>query len=248
MMTDFNIEADLHTHTLASTHAYSTITENAKYASEIGLKAIAMTDHTGSMPDSPHIWHLRNAKRVLPRELFGVTVLRGAEINIADYSGNLDTKDSDLDFLEWVVMSYHRHYFENYRTEDRKTVTDGYLRALRNPHIDIIGHPTASTFPVDWARLVPAAKEAGVILELNESSLNTGKSPASEVAEMLKLCKTYSCPISVDTDAHFFTLIGGINTCRKALYEADFPRELIFNSDWDRVREHILKKHPDCGI
>ena len=54
------IEADLHTHTLASTHAYSTIKENCQCAAEYGLKAIAMTDHMINMPDSPHIWHFEN--------------------------------------------------------------------------------------------------------------------------------------------------------------------------------------------
>lgn len=247
-MEKYMIQADMHTHTLASTHAYSTITENAKYACEIGLRAIAMTDHTGIMPDSPHIWHLRNAKRVLPRDIFGVSVIRGAEINIADYSGTLDTKDSDLDWLEWVIVSYHRHYFKDYKTADSKTVTNGYLKAIENPHIDMIGHPTASTFPVDWKTLVPAAKEAGVILELNESSISTGKSPASEVGKMLELCKKYSCMISVDTDAHFWSQIGRITNCEKALRETDFPKDLVFNSNWERIRAHIISKHPDCGI
>lgn len=242
------IQADLHTHTLASTHAYSTVTENAKYASEIGLKAIAMTDHINIMPDSPHIWHLRNAKRVLPHEIYGVTVLRGAEVNIADYSGALDTKDSDLDWLEWVVASYHSHYFVNFSPADPDTVTAGYINALRNPHVDMLGHPTAIKFPVNWERLVPAAKEAGVLLELNESSLKTGKSPAEVVSEMLRCCKKYSCEIAVDTDAHFWSLIGQTQGCERALYEADFPRELVVNADWDRVRERILKKHPECGI
>lgn len=248
MMKELLIQADMHTHTLASTHAYSTVTENAKFASEIGLKAVAMTDHTGNMPDSPHIWHLRNAKRVLPRELFGVTVIRGAEVNIADYSGMLDTKDSDLDWLEWVVMSYHRHYFPDFKPADPETVTAGYLKALENPKIDLIGHPTASTFPVVWEKLIPAAKEAGVAVELNESSINTGKSPAKEVAEMLRLCKKYKCFISVDTDAHFWSLIGQTPACERALSESEFPKDLILNSDWDMVREHILSKHPDCGI
>lgn len=247
-MEKYFIQADMHTHTLASTHAYSTITENAKYASEIGLKAIAMTDHVNLMPDSPHIWHLRNMKRVLPRQIFGVTVVRGAEVNIADFSGAIDTCDSDLDTLDWVVLSYHKHYFRNYSTPDPKAVTDGYIKAFENRRIDIVGHPTASTFPVEWERLVPAAKEAGVLLELNESSINSGKSPASAVAEMLRLCKKYGCMISVDTDAHFWSRIGEITNCKKALYEADFPVKLIANSDWESLCGRILAKRPDIDL
>ena len=242
------IQADMHTHTLASTHAYSTITENCKFAAEIGLKAIAMTDHTNMMPDSPHIWHFRNMHRVFPRKLFGVTVVQGAEVNIANYSGELDVPDKDLAFLDWVVASYHRHYFENYVTADPKTVTDGYLKALENPHVDMIGHPTATTFPVEWERLVPAAKEAGVLLELNESSINSGKSPKNVVSEMLTLCKKYSCPIVVDTDAHFWSQIGHTQSCELALHELDFPMALIANADWENIRGRILKKRPDRDI
>lgn len=242
------IQADLHTHTIASAHAYSTVTENAGYASEIGLKAIAMTDHTNLMPDSAHIWHFRNAKRVLPRQIHGVTVIRGAEVNIAGYSGGLDVKDSDLDWLEWVIASYHSHCFENFRPADPETVTDGYIEALKNPKIDMIGHPTASNFPVEWERLVPAAKEAGVILELNESSIKTGKSPAAAVTEMLNACKKYGCLISLDSDAHFWSLIGGTGECEKAIRETQFPLSLIANADWDCIRAIILKKHPECGI
>ena len=56
------IQADLHTHTIASTHAYSTISENCIWAEKYGLKAVAMTDHAMKMPDSPHVWHFENLK------------------------------------------------------------------------------------------------------------------------------------------------------------------------------------------
>ena len=53
------LEADLHVHTLASSHAYSTITEIARWSADIGLNAVAFTDHGSAMPDAPHIWHLQ---------------------------------------------------------------------------------------------------------------------------------------------------------------------------------------------
>ena len=124
------IEADLHTHTVASTHAYSTITENCRAAADKGLKAIAMTDHYLTMPDAPHIWHFNNL-RVLPRSLFGVTVLKGAEVNIINYDGELDISESDISKLEWVVASYHKYMFSELST-GHKTVTDAYLRVCRN--------------------------------------------------------------------------------------------------------------------
>ena len=66
---------DTHTHTLASTHAYSTVMENAKYASEIGMEAIAVTDHAPAIPDGAHEWHFLNLK-ALPREKRALFILR----------------------------------------------------------------------------------------------------------------------------------------------------------------------------
>lgn len=53
-----HLQGDMHTHTIASTHAYSTITENCQWAEKYGMKGIAMTDHAMNMPDSPHILSL----------------------------------------------------------------------------------------------------------------------------------------------------------------------------------------------
>ncbi len=100
------IKADLHCHTVASTHAYSTVWELAKYASSVGLEAIAVTDHSPALPDAPHIWHFENLS-ALPRTLEGVTLLRGAEVNITDISGSIDLPEYILKRLDIVVASIH---------------------------------------------------------------------------------------------------------------------------------------------
>ena len=76
--------ADTHTHTLASTHAYSTVLENAKFASEAGLAYLGITDHAPSMTDAPHWWHFENL-RVLPDELYGVKLLKGIEADLCGF-------------------------------------------------------------------------------------------------------------------------------------------------------------------
>ena len=72
------------------------------------------------MPDSPHFWHFNNM-RVLPREIYGVTVIRGAETNIYNYEGELDIGEDILKNLEWVVASYHKYTFPNYAPADHRT-------------------------------------------------------------------------------------------------------------------------------
>ena len=90
------IIADLHTHTLCATHAYQTVNEMAAAAKAAGYCALAITDHAPAMPDAPHSWHFSNWGS-LPREIDGVAMLYGAEVNVMDTKGGLDmTQRQDL--------------------------------------------------------------------------------------------------------------------------------------------------------
>ncbi len=240
------IEADLHTHTVASTHAYSTITENCRAAADKGLKAIAMTDHYLAMPDAPHIWHFNNL-RVLPRSLFGVTVLKGAEVNIINYDGDLDISESDISKLEWVVASYHKYMFSELST-DPKVVTDGYLKLCRNPYVDVIGHPTTDYFPFEYERAIKAFKEYDKLVEVNESSIKLKKGSAKNVVPILEMCKKYEVPVVVNTDAHFWDAVGEVPVSEKILKDIDFPRKLVANADWECIKSRINKKRPELKL
>ena len=70
--------ADMHMHTIASTHAYSTMEEMLSAAARKGFFAAAITDHGVAMPGAPGTWYFQNMK-VLPRVYKGVLVLRGQE-------------------------------------------------------------------------------------------------------------------------------------------------------------------------
>lgn len=238
------IQADLHTHTIASTHAYSTITENCAYAAEIGLRAIAMTDHGMASPDSPHKWHFDNLS-ILPRTIKGVYVIRGVEANIVDDDSGIDIDVSTLESLEWVAASFHSQTF--IPGNERKN-TETYLKLCENQYIDMFAHPTTTKFPFDMEVCIKKFKEYGKLVELNESSIISGKSPISICAEMLRLCKKYELPVVVNTDSHYCELIGHTDTASELIDALGFPYELVFNADWDRVREHIINKHGIIGL
>jgi putative hydrolase len=78
------IIADLHTHTIASTHAYATINEMTEQASALGLFALAITDHARTMPGAPGPFYFESLG-ILPKYLKGVRLLAGIEANICDY-------------------------------------------------------------------------------------------------------------------------------------------------------------------
>ncbi|GFP38274.1 putative hydrolase, partial [Candidatus Hakubella thermalkaliphila] len=95
------ILADLHVHTLASGHAYSTIEEIAAAAAAKQLEVVAITDHGPAMPGGPHEYYFGNLW-VLPAEVGGVTILRGAEVNILEEHGRLDLPEVLLKQLDIV--------------------------------------------------------------------------------------------------------------------------------------------------
>lgn len=238
------LQADLHTHTIASTHAYSTITENCEWAAKYGLKAIAMTDHAMSMPDSPHIWHFANLG-IIPRKISGVTVLKGIEANIINIDGELDVEDWLLSQMEWVVASMHG---EVIKPDTKANITKAYLNLCQNPHVDVIGHCTGDMFYFDYETGVKAFKEYGKLVEINESSIINKKGSRKNCYELLKLCKKYEVPVVVDSDSHFCQNIGQTPNAVKIIEELDFPEKLIINTDWDKLRDFIINKRKKLDI
>ncbi|NLL29667.1 MAG: phosphatase [Clostridiales bacterium] len=219
---------DVHTHTIASGHAYSTLMENAKAASEKGIKVLGTTEHGITMPASPHTWYFGNY-RVLPRELFGVTMLYGVEANIMDYDGNLDMTDSILDKLDIVIGSIHT---EVYKVGNIEENTRAFTNAIKKGKIDIIGHLGNPAVSVDFEEVVKCAKEHDVLIEINNSSFTTSR-PGSflNCREIALLCKEYNTKIIINSDAHFCTKIGEFTEAINMLESINFPEELIINKD-----------------
>ncbi|MBQ8568007.1 MAG: phosphatase [Oscillospiraceae bacterium] len=234
-----NICADLHTHTVASTHAYSTVAEMAAEAARKGLKAIAFTDHTPASTDGPHIWHFHNLHKAIPRELYGVKIIYGAEASVSDYEGRLDFPQKECEALDWIIGSVHTEILPSHSVEKN---TETYLKLAENPLVDVIGHPANVKFLFDYEKGLKKIRECGKLVELNESTIRW-KNTEKNYIEILKLCKKYEIPIIVNTDAHFMTAAGDFTESLRMLDELDFPEKLVFNADWERVREHINKKH-----
>ena len=97
---------DTHTHTLASGHSYSTIREMAHTANERGLKLLGITEHAPKMPGSCHEFYFQNLK-VVDRQMCGVELLLGAELNIMDSDGTVDLPDTILRKLDITIASLH---------------------------------------------------------------------------------------------------------------------------------------------
>ncbi len=224
--------ADLHTHTVASGHAFSTVTELATAASEKGLELIAFTDHGPSVPGGAHFWYFWNAKVVPPR-IAGVRVLRGCEANVADTESGLDLPDQVLAGLDLVAVGFHP--LTGFDECDRARNTAALLRAMANPLVDIVTHPgNAAEFPLNAAEVVAAAVAHGVALELNNHSFDprSGRSGGRATErEFAIAARDAGAWISLGSDAHYHDQVGDLANALAVVEEIGFPRERIVNID-----------------
>ncbi len=226
--------ADMHTHTISSTHAYSTIFENIKVAKERGLKFIAITDHSEKSIGGPGEWYFENLREI-PKEVEGVKVLTGIECNILNSTGELDYPIGMGKPLDWVVASIHRNYFNS----PIATTTETWLNIAENPKVNVIAHSGSEDYKYDYEKVIPAFGEKHKLVEINNSSFSIRKSSIKNCAEIARICKKYSVPVIVNTDAHFCTKIGNFDNALKMLEEVDFPAELIINSNYENMNNYI---------
>lgn len=229
---------DTHTHTIASTHAYSTVLEMAKYASKVGLEAIAITDHAPAIPDGAHSWHFQNLKAV-PRELYGVKILYGAELNILDLDGNIDLADEVIEKLDVVNASIHEPC---YKDCDAKDHTNAYMNIANNPLVDIICHSGSPKFTYDYEKVIEQAKKNNKLIEINNHSFYVRQSSILNCRKIAEICKEKEVGIVVSSDAHITFDLGEYNKALEMLKEISFPEKLIMNRDLKSFENFMKEK------
>jgi len=229
-----NLIADLHTHTIASGHAYSTLRENAAQAAERGLKILGISDHAPGMPETTTMGYFSNMK-VWGRRMLGVRILRGAELNIMNGRGDIDLPAEALGRLDYAIASLHTLTCSSLGAEGN---TEAVIAAMAHPVIRCIGHPDDGHFPLDFWKLAAAAKERGIALELNNASLTPVTSRLNgrrNAADMLLACKELGTPVLVNTDSHISDDVGDFAYAQALLSETGFPEELIVNASEKRL-------------
>lgn len=238
-----DIHADLQTHSNWSDGKLSML-EMAQAAAKRGLKVIAFTDHsvslgvTGGLSIQDHKKQAAEIKKVQEKLGDSILVLHATEVEIkAD--GTLDYPDEFLASLDLVLASLHTSL-----RQPREKVTQRVLNAIRNPNVDIIGHPTGRLIPdregadLDMDALLKAAAESGVALEINAdpARLDLDDSYA-------RLAKEMGIPLSINTDAHFEShfdvLPYGVAIARRAWVE---PKDVINCWPTKKLLEWLKKR------
>ncbi len=231
------LEADLHTHTIASGHAFSTIREMAEYASIMELKMIAITDHGIKMPGGPHEYYFSQIMG-LPSSIYGVEILKGVEANIIDQHGSLDMPQRVLDNLDLVLASFHTD--TGYQTGSVEQNTRALIAAIQNPYVHMITHPGNPEFPVDLEKIAQAAKLAGKALEINNSSFSLsrpGSTPrCNHMAHIVAKTETI---VSINSDAHSCFAVRSFDKALEAAEKAGIKPSRVLNTSVNLIKEYL---------
>lgn len=222
------LKLDVHTHTVMSGHAYSTLQEMVAAAQQKNLDILGITEHAPGIPGTCNPIYFRNL-HVVPRRFGNLRLLLGAELNILDTKGTLDLDEYYYKMLDIRIAGIHLLCWEGGTIEEK---TQGMINAIRNPWTQIISHPGDGTAELLFEPIVLAAKESKTLLEINNSSLNPNRNKETALRnnlEILRLCKRYEVPVVLSSDAHISYAIADYSFIWPLLQETEFPDQLIMN-------------------
>lgn len=241
------IRGELHAHTTYS-DGHSCMAEMVDRAAEMGYEYLALTDHSPSQRVARGLDTTRLQKKIkelekLRKERGNMRpqLLLGAEVDILP-DGKLDYPEDVLSLFDVVVAAVHGNF-----NQSHQQMTERLLRAVDNPYVNIIAHPTARLIgkrePIvyDFDKVVSAAKQAGVALEIDGSPwrLDLNDILARSVAEA-------GAPLSITADAHSAAQLAylrfGVLQARRAWVG---PAAIVNTWPWKKLHEWLLARRPE---
>ena len=225
-----DLKGDLHMHTTAS-DGHNSILEMAEAALAVGYKYIAITDHskilamTGGLDEKRALEHIENIQEVDRRMEGRIRVFTGIEVDIlAD--GALDLDDDVLAQMDVVIAAVHTRF-----EQSREEMTERVLKAIENPNVRILGHPTGrlllrrEPFALDLAVVLKRAAELGVAMEHNAAPERLDLNDHD-----LRLAKELGCRIVMSSDSHDSRNLGKMGYGLKQLRRAWLTDEDVLNT------------------
>jgi DNA polymerase (family 10) len=228
LITEADLRGDVHMHT-HETDGHNSIREMAEAALAVGYQYIAITDHskalamTNGLDEKRALEHLKRIREV-DKEMEGrIRIFTGIEVDILS-DGALDLDDEVLAQMDVVIASVHSRF-----DQSREETTARVLRAIENPNVRILGHPTGrqilrrEPFAIDLGTVFRRAAELGVAMEHNAAPERLDLSDRD-----LRLAKELGCKLVINTDAHDVRTLGkmnyGIRQLRRAWLE---PKDIL---------------------
>lgn len=246
-----DIRVDTHTHTVLSGGHYGRIEENALQASAMGIEALISTERY--TPMFANVARIHANLREPPRQslVYGVRVLPGAELEIADPQGHL------AGYHLPVSGSQNRHLLRLLEETDpfliatvnpqgslrqltRAQRTKMYHQVLLHPKVTALGH--CPWQPFDLPEIVSAAAGTGTLLELSESALHDPNTDLDRCRRFIDACGTYGAMICVGSNARSVFHVGKFPKAVSLLEEMQFPRELVANPSLRHLQRAVQGK------
>ncbi len=196
-----DLQGDVHMHTV-ETDGRCTIEEMAGAARERGYKYMAITDHSknlafaNGLDDKRAVEHIAKI-RAADKQIDGIKIFAGIEVDILG-DGSLDLSDSVLEQMDLVIASVHSHF-----NQEPAQMTDRLLRAISNPNVSIVGHPTGrillrrDSYGFDLEKVLAAAAQNKVAMEHNAYPDRLDLSDRN-----LRLARERGVKIVINTDSH----------------------------------------------
>jgi DNA polymerase (family X) len=239
-----DIRGDVHMHTTAS-DGHNSIREMADAALACGYKYIAITDHsknlamTGGMDEKRALEQIKQVRAVDKQMEGKIRVFTGIEVDIlAD--GALDLDDEVLAQLDVVIASVHTRF-----EQSREEMTERVLKAIENPNVRILGHPTGrlllrrEPFALDLAAVLKRAAKLGVAMEHNAAPERLDLDDRN-----LRLAKELGCKIVMSSDSHDSRNLGKMVYGAKQLRRAWLTKEDVLNTREAKGFLAALRKRP----
>jgi DNA polymerase (family X) len=201
LITQQDLKGDVHMHTV-ETDGRNTIQEMAEAARDRGYQYMAITDHSknlafaNGLDDKRALEHVQRI-RAANESIDGIRVFAGIEVDIlAD--GSLDLSDSVLEQMDLVIASVHSHF-----NQTEQEMTERLLKAIANPNVSLIGHPTGrillrrDAYPMNMDAVLRAAAKHKVAMELNAYP-----DRLDLCDRHLRMAKQHGVKIVINTDSH----------------------------------------------
>ncbi len=240
LVTEKDIKGDLHIHTTYS-EGLDTIEEMANHAAKKGYEYIAITDHSksrkiaGGLSEDELEKQINEIKKI--EKKIKIRILKGTESDILS-DGNLDYSDKILNKLDFVIGSVHQNF-----KMTKKEMTQRLIKAIKNKHLDILGHPTGrlikkrKKYDADYDKIFQVAAKYNKLIEINSQPKRLDIND-----ELLIKAKEKGAMLCINTDAHKASHLNymryGVAQARRAY----ISRENIANTKNLREFEKIIKQ------
>lgn len=200
------LQIDLHNHTVASGHAFSTLNEIIEKAIQYNMIAIGISDHGPNMVGAPQESYFTMTKDIM-QETKETVVLFGCEANILDINGNIDISEEIIKNLNYVIAGIHK--LTTYEFNDKKNNTKAIVSCMEKNDIFAISHPINENFPIDIFTVVKAAKDMDVVMEINDRVLRSNNIEVlNKYLAFIECCGENNVKMILSSDSHTISTVG----------------------------------------